>query len=188
VRVIAGIARGRPLRAPRGLQTRPTSDLLRGVIFSMIASMGVEPETVLDLYAGTGALGIEALSRGASHADFVERNPVACAVIRANLSHTGFASAGRVICAPVARSLARLSGPYDLILIDPPYTDHSVEQLLISPAGSALREENTLLVYEHSRMDRAPAALAGARLLRSRSHGNSTVSFYGGSAGLEGEE
>ncbi len=180
MRVIGGIARGRPLRAPRGLQTRPTSDLLRGVIFSMIASMGVEAETVLDLYAGTGALGIEALSRGASHADFVERSPAACAAIRANLSHTGFESAGRVLCAPVARALSRLSGPYDLIFIDPPYAEHATEQLLASPPAALLQGESTLLVYEHSRKDAAPPALGGARLLRSRSHGNSTVSFYGG--------
>jgi 16S rRNA (guanine966-N2)-methyltransferase len=186
VRVIGGVARGRPLRAPRGLATRPTSDLLRGVIFSMIASMGLEADAVLDLYAGTGALGIEALSRGASRADFVERSPAACAAIRANLVRTGFEASGRVICAPIAHGFGRLTGPYDVIFIDPPYADHSIEQLLAPPVASALREENTLLVYEHSRKDPPPATLAGARLLRSRSHGNSTVSFYAGT-GSTGE-
>lgn len=146
----------------------------------MIASMGVEAETVLDLYAGTGALGIEALSRGATHADFVERDPHACAIIHANLSHAGFESAGRVFCVPIARALDRLAGPYDLIFVDPPYADRSVEPLLASAPAQALREEKTLLVYEHSRRNPPPKALAGAPLLRSRSHGNSTVSFYGG--------
>src|SRR4051794_6269673 len=92
MRVIAGEARGRTLRAPRGLRTRPTSDLLRGAIFSMLAAMGLKPSRVLDLYAGSGALGIEALSRGAIHADFVERDRVACAVIQSNLEHSACAA------------------------------------------------------------------------------------------------
>src|SRR6266567_5373400 len=120
MRVIAGEARGRTLGAPRGLQTRPTSDLLRGVVFSILEAMGYRPARVLDLYAGSGSLGIEALSRGAHHADFVERSAPACAVIRANLERTGFQDRGRVMRAPVSRAFGRLDGPYNLIFVDPP--------------------------------------------------------------------
>jgi 16S rRNA (guanine(966)-N(2))-methyltransferase RsmD len=154
----------------------------------MIVSMGIVPETVLDLYAGTGALGIEALSRGAIRADFVERDSAACAVIRANLAHAGFEASARLICAPVERAFIRLAGPYDLVFVDPPYADRSIQQLLASPRASALFKGSTLLVYEHSRKDTPPDRLGTSPLLRSRSHGNSSVSFYGGRDGTTESE
>lgn len=178
MRVIGGEARGRSLRAPRGLQTRPTSDLMRGALFSIIDSMGIMASAVLDLYAGSGALGIEALSRGAERADFVEWNPVACAVIRQNLERAGFAASSHVICLSVERAIGRLDGPYNLIFVDPPYADHSVRQILSSPHASALWEEGTLLVYEHNRKDAPPVRLGSLELLRTRSHGSSSLSFY----------
>ncbi|HTE86583.1 MAG TPA: 16S rRNA (guanine(966)-N(2))-methyltransferase RsmD [Dehalococcoidia bacterium] len=178
MRVIAGEARGRTLRAPHGLRTRPTSDLLRGAIFSMLDSMGCKPLRVLDLYAGSGALGIEALSRGAQCADFVERGTAACAIIRTNLERTGFAGRGRVFCLPVVRSLERLTGPYDLIFLDPPYVDRSVEEVLALPSAVLLLGKDSFLVYEHSRRDAPPQQLGIMTLLRTRSHGSSSVSFY----------
>lgn len=178
MRVIAGDARGRPLKAPRGARTRPTSDLLRGAIFSMLASMGVRPLHVLDLYAGTGALGIEALSRGAGQADFVERDAAACGVIRENLERTGFAGRGRVHCAPARRALARLTTPSDLIFVDPPYADAGISELLELLAVSTLLGRETTLVYEHSRRINPPSAVGPLTLVETRTHGDSSVSFY----------
>src|SRR5581483_8943357 len=97
MRVIAGAARGRPLQAPKSPATRPTSDLVRGAIFSMLETRGAWFTRVLDLYAGTGAMGIEALSRGAERAVFVERDRAACAVITANLEKTGLSSNGTIL-------------------------------------------------------------------------------------------
>src|SRR3990172_1732968 len=107
MRVIAGSARGRPLKAPRDRagRTRPSSELVRGAMFSALASMGADMARVLDLYAGSGALGIEALSRGGDTCDFVERDAGACAVIRDNLAATGFADRSRVHQMPVERVL-----------------------------------------------------------------------------------
>src|SRR3989304_6215810 len=104
--VIAGRAKGPPPAAPaRGGATRPTSDLVRGAIFSALDSMGADLSRALDLYAGSGALGIEALSRGARRSDFVEKDPRACASIRQSLSKTGFEGQGEVLCLPVERAL-----------------------------------------------------------------------------------
>jgi 16S rRNA (guanine966-N2)-methyltransferase len=178
MRVIGGDARGRPLKAPRGLHTRPTSDLLRGAIFSMLSSMGIEPCRVLDLYAGTGALGIEALSRGAEVADFVDQSPAACAIIRENLESMGLTARARVMPLSVHRAPARLSGPYDVVFADPPYTDHSVAAFFALPVVDALVADRAVVVYEHSRRDSAPAMLGELTLMRTRSHGSSSVSFY----------
>src|SRR3990172_6608743 len=103
MRVIAGRAKGHRLAGPPSRATRPTSDLVRGAIFSALGSLGADLSRVLDLYAGSGALGIEALSRGAGWCDFVERDPAACAVIRENLRATGFDGQARVYCLSVER-------------------------------------------------------------------------------------
>jgi 16S rRNA (guanine966-N2)-methyltransferase len=179
MRVIAGEARGRELRAPRGLQTRPTSDLMRGVIFAMLTAMRIRPNRVLDLYAGSGALGIEALSRGARHADFVERSGAACAVVRANLDRLGFGGdRTQVYCMPVARALGRLDGPYDLILIDPPYDDRSAIEILSGPLAASLWRKDSIMVYEHRRRDSPPTQIGQLALIQTRSHGSSSISFY----------
>jgi 16S rRNA (guanine966-N2)-methyltransferase len=186
MRVIAGEARGLTLRAPRGLETRPTSDLMRGVIFSILDSMKHEFARVLDLYAGSGALGIEALSRGADRADFVERSTTACAVIRSNLERARYTARARVLCATVARALPRLDDGYNLIFCDPPYADHSIESIFSSMAAASLWTRDVILVYEHSRKESPPDALGELRLFRSRAHGSSSVSFY--RIGAEGQD
>jgi 16S rRNA (guanine966-N2)-methyltransferase len=179
MRIISGEARGRSLSAPRR-GTRPTSDLMRGVVFSMLASMGVEPKIVLDLYSGTGAMGIEALSRGASWVDFVEHNRAACKVIHANLNHVGYEMRARVYCSPVLRALSRLERSYDVVFADPPYADAGAVGVLDSPTLSMRLSADSVLVYEHDRRSQPPARLAGLKLLRSRGHGSSEVSFYAG--------
>src|SRR5262245_52948956 len=107
MRVIAGERRGFQLKGPAGKFTRPMADKIKGALFSMLASLEVAPERVLDLYAGTGGIGIEALSRGADRADFVEQNAAAAAVVRANLAHTRYSDAARVHQEAVATFLAR---------------------------------------------------------------------------------
>ena len=121
MRVVAGEAKGRRLEAPAGKATRPTSDRVREAIFSTLGSLGVvEDATVVDLFAGSGALGIEALSRGAAHATFVDRDPKAIESIRSNLAATGLGSRADVVVDDVHRWLVR-ARPVDLVLCDPPY-------------------------------------------------------------------
>jgi 16S rRNA (guanine966-N2)-methyltransferase len=123
MRVIAGRFRGRKLSAPRGERTRPTSDRVREALFSVLGD--VAAARVADLYAGTGALGIEALSRGASHVTFVEPAGPALACIRQNLASLGLEASASVLALGLERAGKALAanGPYDLVFCDPPWAD-----------------------------------------------------------------
>ncbi len=123
MRVVAGIAGGRRIQTPTGRQLRPTSERVREAVFSSLWSLGVlDGARVLDLFAGSGAMGIEALSRGATSATFVEADPVAARTIEANLAATGLETAGsRVVHADVARFLDDPGCWFDLVFADPPY-------------------------------------------------------------------
>jgi 16S rRNA (guanine966-N2)-methyltransferase len=125
VRIIAGRFRGRPLQAPPGVATRPTADRVREALFSMLASRlgSFDDLRVADLYAGSGALGLEALSRGAAHATFVENDPKAATAIKANAAKLGVAEEVRILGGS-ALALPR-SEPFDLIFADPPYAPGS---------------------------------------------------------------
>ncbi|MBI1886431.1 MAG: 16S rRNA (guanine(966)-N(2))-methyltransferase RsmD [Chloroflexi bacterium] len=178
MRVIAGKAKGHRLKGPRARSVRPTSDLVRGAIFSALAARDVDLSRVLDLYAGSGALGIEALSRGACWCDFVEENPSACALIRDNLQATGFAGQAEVHCLPVERALDRLEGPYTLVLADPPYADASALAALEEVASSSLVAPGATLVLEQGAKQAPPEAVGPFRLLNERRHGDTMVAIY----------
>ena len=133
MRVVAGSARGRRLEAPAGSSTRPTADRVREATFNALGSLGaLEDAVVLDLFAGSGALGIEALSRGAASATFVDDDGRALAVVRANLDATGLADRATVVRDDGVRYAAG-AGPVDLALLDPPYafTDEQWAALLV---------------------------------------------------------
>lgn len=122
MRVVAGTHRGRRLEAPRDRQTRPSTDRVREATFNALGSLGVvEDARVLDLYAGTGALGIEALSRGATHCTFVERDPSAARLVARNLSSLGLSSASTVVLGDVRDFIGSTDETFDLALLDPPY-------------------------------------------------------------------
>lgn len=180
MRVIAGIAKGRRLKGPPArAATRPSSDLVRGAMFDALASMGADFSRVLDLYAGSGALGIEALSRGAQWCDFVEREAPACAVIRENLRLTGFEDRSRVHCTAVERVAERLEGPYTLVLADPPYAiAEAAGRVLESMAASPLMDEECVVALEHSAREEPRGELGPLSLFSVRRHGDSAVSIY----------
>lgn len=186
MRVIGGSARGRPLKSPPRPRAsgrpgvRPTSDLIRGVIFDMLDALGADYGRVLDLYAGTGALGIEALSRGDGKADFVESDAATAKLIEANLSATGFAARGRVHRLTAERAIERLGGPYTLVLADPPYYDEGAPAVVAAVAASPLVDAGSVLVFEHHRKLAPAERLGRLGLYRSRRHGDSVVSIYTG--------
>jgi 16S rRNA (guanine966-N2)-methyltransferase len=186
MRVIGGSARGRNLKSPPRPRAagrpgiRPTSDLVRGAIFDMLDAMGADYSRVLDLYAGSGALGIEALSRGEGTADFVDSDAGAAATIAANLAVTGFESRGTLHRLTVERAAARLSGPYTLVLADPPYYDEGALAAVRAIAASPLVDSRTVFVLEHHRRVATPEALGPLALYRSRRHGDTVVSIYTG--------
>jgi 16S rRNA (guanine966-N2)-methyltransferase len=162
------------------------ADRVREAVFSMLASLGVEPVRVLDLYAGTGGIGIEALSRGAEAADFVERNAAAAAVVRANLAHTRYVDVTRVYQEPVSSFLARAErnqtqaelAPYDLIFVDPPYADPELVATLERVGRSPLVESSTVLVIGHSPRVTLPEKAGRLQRLRERCYGDSCFSIY----------
>ncbi|MCH8815319.1 MAG: RsmD family RNA methyltransferase [Chloroflexi bacterium] len=186
MRVIAGSVKGRRLKGPpersrrgKASVTRPSSDLLRESLFSTLDAMGADFSRVLDLYAGSGALGIEALSRGGGTCDFVERQSAACRLIAENLGLTGFESEADVLCMPVEKALGKLGGPYTLVLADPPYADDATPAVMVSLAESHLVETGeTVIALEHSAREEPRAALGSFSLVKSRRHGDSAVSIY----------
>ncbi|MBI4704390.1 MAG: 16S rRNA (guanine(966)-N(2))-methyltransferase RsmD [Deltaproteobacteria bacterium] len=189
MRVIAGTFGGRRIRAPRGARTRPTSDRVREALFS--ATGPVAGLSVLDLYAGSGALAIEALSRGAARAVLVERSRAALAVLRANLSLLGLGHRAAVVALPLERAggAVRARGPYDLVLVDPPY-EALAAGVVATVLGRLLPSPGVLvagarLVLEHAARDEAPA-LAGMSRVRTRAYGDTALSSYvaAGTTGL----
>lgn len=178
LKIIAGKAKGHTLKVPRGAALRPTSGLVRGAIFSMLESLGVDWSRVLDFYAGTGALGIEALSRGADWADFVEQDPRCCAVIKENLSKVGFENQAHVYCLGAERSLALLKEQYSLVFMDPPYADSSVLRVIEGLANSTLIGPGTTLVVEHSRRLSLKEEYGPFKLVRNRRHGDTEISIF----------
>jgi len=176
VRVIAGRLGGLRLVAPRGLATRPTSDRVREALFSALGD--VSGAAALDLFAGTGALGIEALSRGAERAVFVERAGPALAALRANIDALGLHDRAKIIAQPVARAVPSIlrEGPFDLIFIDPPYAALAEVSGLVAALGGALAE-GARVVVEHATRDPAPR-LEGLSREQSRAYGDTSLTLY----------
>ena len=178
MRVIAGVAKGHHLKALRGMRVRPTSDLVRGAIFSMLEAQLTDWTRVLDLYAGTGALGIEALSRGAGEADFVERDAQCCAVMRENLARTKLSDRARVFCQDVSSALHVLAGPYGVVFMDPPYADPAIGLMVQKVGLSTLVGPRSALVVEHSKRVDLEESIGPLKLLKRRRHGDTMISIY----------
>ena len=178
MRVIAGTAKGHRLKVAKGTITRPATDLVRGAIFSILENMTGDWEQVLDLFSGSGALGIEALSRGAGWVDFVERQPRCCAIIRENLEKTKLAAKAHVYCCSVAKALSFLDKEYRIILIDPPYSNPSIGSLVERLATSRLVGAETTLVVTHSPRLPLDSTYASLNLVKEHRHGDSCIVVY----------
>ena len=176
MRVIAGSLGGRRLKAPRGRATRPTSDRVREALFAMLGEL--DGANVLDLFAGSGALGIEALSRGAGHVVFVERDPVALGVMRENLAALGIgaaASVRRADALAALQSARERQEKYDLVFIDPPYKQAHALTPELSAALPPLLEHAARVVVESDR--RSPLELP-FELQRSRTYGDTLITIH----------
>jgi len=178
IRIIAGEAGGRQLKGLSRPGTRPTSDRVRESLFAILEAQETDLTNVLDLYSGTGAMGLEALSRGAGHCDFVEADARACEVIRENLRATGYQNKARVICAQVARCGARLTGPYTLVVADPPYEYDRAESELNALVQAGLLAPGGTLAVEHSKHKAWPESIAGLKRRLARRHGDSVITVY----------
>jgi 16S rRNA (guanine(966)-N(2))-methyltransferase RsmD len=178
MRVIAGEAKGLHLKVPKGTIVRPATDLVRGAIFSILQTAASDWSQVLDLFAGSGALGIEALSRGAGWVDFVEREPRCCAIIKQNLKKAKLETRAHVYCCSVAKAISFLDKEYDIILTDPPYSDTSIGNLITQLATSKLVGTGSTLVVTHSSHLSLSPTYATLTLVKERRHGDSCIAIY----------
>ena len=173
MRIIAGSRKGHRIAAPRGETTRPTGDRIREAAFNLAGP--VDDAVVLDLFAGSGAMGMEALSRGAARATFVESDRDACRAINTNLDKLRLTGA-RVACQDALRFLATERGPYDLILVDPPYDLVESLGVPLSSHLPRLLAPTGLVVYETS--SRQEPELDGLALRTSRRYGNVRLTLF----------
>ncbi len=176
MRVIAGTLKGRRLDAPTWDGLRPTSDKLRETLFNILAPR-IAGARVLDGYAGTGAIGIEALSRGAAHVTFVEQDPRAAALVASNLEKCGIAGGYAIIQASVLSAIDRLRrGPaFDVILLDPPYASDIHDA--VQHVGDLVKPDG-IVVLEHARKSEPPLAPGRLRRVRDVKSGDSALTFY----------
>jgi len=176
MRIIAGTLKGRRLEAPDWEGLRPTSDKLRETLFNVLAAR-VPGARVLDGYAGTGAVGIEALSRGAAQATFVERDPRAVRLIESNLARCGITDRHAIIRARFADAPARLAGrAFDIVFVDPPYGREEMAAAL--DAAARIVDAAGLLVLEHAKRDPAPPSAGALVKTRDLVSGDSVLAFY----------
>jgi 16S rRNA (guanine966-N2)-methyltransferase len=178
MRVIAGSAKGFPLKVPRGTPTRPATELVRGAIFSILDSSTDDWSRVLDLFSGSGSLGIEALSRGAGSVDFVDQEPRCCAIIKENLGKTRLSDRARVHCTTVSRAISMLDGQYNIVLMDPPYKNTGIGVIIEQLAASDLVGAETTVVITHSSRFKLDAKYGTLVMKREYRHGDSTIAIY----------
>jgi 16S rRNA (guanine(966)-N(2))-methyltransferase RsmD len=180
MRIIAGIFRSRALEAPAGMATRPTSDRLRQTLFNVLAPR-IAGAAFLDLYAGSGAVGLEALSRGAASVVFVERAPAALKALRGNLDRLKIGQGFRLQTGGVAPFLRRPGTGFDVVFLDPPYdaaAEYEATLGLLGGAAAGLLAPGALVIAEHrrkQRLDERYGSLARTRLLE---QGDASLSFY----------
>lgn len=175
MRVIAGEARGRNLKSGKGTKARPTTDMVKGAIFNTLADRIIDAR-FLDLFAGFGGIGIEALSRGAERVVFVEQDPKHLAIIKENLALTRLADRAEVLRGDVVKVLAALTGEFDVIFVDPPYEaglyEKTLEQIQMK---SLLHPDGVLVVEHHSELP--PQFPDYFEPIKSKSYGETTLTY-----------
>jgi 16S rRNA (guanine966-N2)-methyltransferase len=180
VRVISGQAKGRPLKAVPGNATRPTTDKVKEALFSIIGPY-FDGDKVLDLFAGTGGLGIEALSRGAGSAVFVDASPRSVEVVRRNLDVTKLADKAEVYrndARKAIKVLERKGQPFELVFLDPPYAIVDCDAILAELADRGLVSDDAVAVVEHASSVSYPDEFSGFRRFRHAVYGETALSVY----------
>jgi 16S rRNA (guanine(966)-N(2))-methyltransferase RsmD len=191
MRIIAGTFRSRALQAPEGLATRPTSDRLRETLFNVLAPR-IKGAAFLDLYAGSAAVGIEALSRGAERVAFVERAPAALKVMQANLDRLGLTEGFRIHSGSVASFLRKpsASAGFNLVFLDPPYDEvreYAAALGLLGGASAGLLAASAVVIAEHRKKEKLEQKYGSLECTRLLEQGDAALSFYAVRAVVEQE-
>ncbi|EHJ51895.1 16S rRNA (guanine(966)-N(2))-methyltransferase RsmD [Streptococcus macacae] len=177
MRIVSGSYGGRPLKTLEGKITRPTSDKVRGAVFNMIGPY-FDGGRVLDLFAGSGGLSIEAVSRGMTSAVLVEKNRKAQAVIAANIKMTKEASKFQLLKMEAARALKSLTGAFDLVFLDPPYAEEEIIKTIEELCERRLLSEEAMIVCETDKAVVLPEEAAGLGIWKQKIYGISKVTVY----------
>jgi 16S rRNA (guanine966-N2)-methyltransferase len=181
MRVTGGDSKGRRLAPPKGLRIRPTSDKVKEAIFNLIGQ-DVDEQRVLDLFSGTGGLGIEALSRGASEAIFIDHALQAVTLIKKNLSICGYENRGIVLKADLRRGLPskdeRMKNPFGLAFIDPPYGKDLIPPLLRDLCDKRILAASSIIVAETSKFDMLPESYVRLRTRNVKTYGETKLTIY----------
>lgn len=177
MRIIAGELKGRKLMAPRDESVRPTAEKVREAVFSML-QIFVPDAVVVDLFAGTGSLGLEALSRGARRAYFVDRDRSSIAMVKANVGSCGMEDRSVILCADYSSAMERIHDRADIVFLDPPYRAGFMEDCLSRLAASDLLPEGGIVVAEHGVGELLPDEVLNLRRIRDRKYGKVRVSIY----------
>jgi 16S rRNA (guanine(966)-N(2))-methyltransferase RsmD len=178
MRVTGGRVKGTRLKTLPRHSIRPTTSVVRQAIFSLLDNMDTNWRRALDLYAGSGALGIEALSRRAEWVDFVDHRKSCCDLIRTNLDKIGELSRAHIYCCNVSKALAFLDTSYDIIFIDPPYSDPSTNDLLVNLAKSKLPGKESTIVVSHANRFPLNSDYDGLHLVKQRRYGDTFIFIY----------
>ncbi len=178
MRVIAGTAKGFQLKGPERRTTRPATDLVRGAVFAMLESLASDWSLVLDLYSGTGAMGIEALSRGAGWVDFVDRQRRCCDIIKQNLAKTKLEEKSHVYCCEVEKAISFLDKEYDIVIMDPPYANRAIGETITKLASSRLIGLETIVIVTHSPHLTLEKQYPPLSIIKERRHGDSCIAIY----------
>jgi 16S rRNA (guanine966-N2)-methyltransferase len=178
MQITGGKARGARLKTLPRRSIRPTTSVVRQAIFSLLDNSTSDWGRILDLYAGTGALGIEALSREAGWVDFVDYRKSCCDIIKANLKRTGETHKAHVYCCNVSKAVTFLNTTYDIIFADPPYSDPSANDLLAKLANSKLLRKGSIVVLSHANRFPLRSNYDGLLLVRQRRYGDTFIFMY----------
>jgi 16S rRNA (guanine966-N2)-methyltransferase len=178
MRITGGTAKGQQLKVPKSKLVRPTTDRAREAVFSILTSLARHWTRGLDLFAGTGALGIEALSRDLEWVDFVDQDHRCCAIIEQNLKKVGLAGKAHVYCCAVSKALTFLSVEYDVIFLDPPYANHTMNDIMIQLAKSTLVGNESTVIAFHSSRTSLQQRYNGLYLIKDKKYGDTSISIY----------
>ncbi len=176
MRVTGGTGRGRRLKAPAGSCVRPTSDKVKQALFNILGERVVDA-LFLDLFAGAGGIGIEALSRGAGRVVFVDASRASLLAVKQNIEETGFTERSQAVLSKVESFLKKPSGSYDIVYLDPPYADE-MQPLLELIAGAKILKPDSIVIAEHFKKQPSPASAGGLTLYREAKYGDTVLAFY----------
>ena len=164
------------MKAPAGSRVRPTSDKVKQALFNILGER-VEDSSFLDLFAGAGGIGIEALSRGAGRVVFVDASRESLNVVKQNIERTGFEERSQAVLSKVESFLKKPSGSYDIVFLDPPYADE-LQPLLELIAGAGILKPDSIVIAEHFKKQPSPAGAGGLTFYREAKYGDTVLAFY----------